>query len=44
VDDGGTPTDPYDDVFIADLGVVKETGRSDTSGRDFCEDFREFTS
>jgi hypothetical protein len=34
VDDNGTPTDPFDDEFIADLGVVKEsTGRSD----DFCE-------
>ena len=33
VDHGGTPTDPFDDEFIADLGVVKEsTGRSD----DFC--------
>ena len=33
VDHGGTPTDPSDDVFLADLGVVKEsTGRSD----DFC--------
>ncbi len=34
VDDAGTPTDPSDDVFLADLGVVKgSTGRSD----DFCE-------
>ena len=34
VDHGGTPTDPSDDEFLADLGVVKEsTGRSD----DFCE-------
>jgi len=33
VDDGGTPTDPSDDKFIADLGVVKgSTGRTD----DFC--------
>ena len=33
VDHAGTPTDPFDDEFIADLGVVKEsTGRSD----DFC--------
>ncbi|MGH9249529.1 MAG: hypothetical protein ACRD0W_08465 [Acidimicrobiales bacterium] len=44
VDHGGTPTDPSDDEFLADLGVVKVTGRSDTAGRDFCEDFREFTS
>ena len=34
IDDGGTPTDPSDDEFIADLGVVKDsTGRTD----DFCE-------
>jgi hypothetical protein len=33
VDHNGTPTDPSDDEFIADLGVVKgSTGRSD----DFC--------
>ncbi len=33
VDNGGTPTDPSDDVFLADLGVVKgSTGRTD----DFC--------
>jgi hypothetical protein len=34
VDNGGTPTDPSDDEFLADLGLVKgSTGRSD----DFCE-------
>ena len=34
VDHGGTPTDPSDDEFLADLGVVKgSTGRND----DFCE-------
>ena len=34
VDHNGTPTDPFDDEFIADLGRVKgSTGRSD----DFCE-------
>jgi hypothetical protein len=33
IDDGGTPADPSDDEFLADLGVVKgSTGRSD----DFC--------
>jgi hypothetical protein len=33
VDHGGTPTDPSDDEFLEDLGVVKEsTGRTD----DFC--------
>jgi hypothetical protein len=30
IDNGGTPTDPLDDEFIADLGVVKgSTGRND---------------
>jgi hypothetical protein len=34
IDDGGTPDDPFDDEFLADLGLVKgSTGRSD----DFCE-------
>ena len=34
IDDGGTPTDPFDDEFLEFLGVVKEsTGRSD----DFCD-------
>ena len=34
IDHNGTPTDPSDDEFIADLGLVKgSTGRSD----DFCE-------
>jgi hypothetical protein len=33
VDHGGTPADPFDDEFLADLGLVKgSTGRSD----DFC--------
>jgi hypothetical protein len=33
VDHGGTPSDPSDDVFLEDLGMVKgSTGRSD----DFC--------
>ncbi|HMG31874.1 MAG TPA: hypothetical protein VK585_17330 [Jiangellaceae bacterium] len=44
VDHSGTPTDPSDDEFLDDLGVVKVTGRVDTAERDFCEDFREFTS
>jgi len=34
IDHAGTPTDPSDDVFVEDLGVVKgSTGRTD----DFCE-------
>ena len=32
VDDGGTPTDPFDDEFIAELGPFKAAGRRD----DFC--------
>jgi len=38
VDHGGTPIDPNDDEFIADLGVVKgSTGRNDFQTFDFCE-------
>ena len=34
IDNAGTPDDPFDDEFIADLGLVKgSTGRND----DFCE-------
>lgn len=43
VDNAGTPSDPSDDVFLADLGVVKgSTGRNDLAGRDFCDDIHEF--
>jgi hypothetical protein len=43
IDHGGTPTDPSDDVFLEDLGVVKgSTGRNDLEGRDFCDDIHEF--
>ena len=45
VDHAGTPTDPSDDDFLADLGLVKgSTGRNDTEGRDFCDDLLEFTA
>jgi hypothetical protein len=45
IDHGGTPADPFDDEFVADLGIVKgSTGRNDTEGRDFCADMREFTA
>lgn len=45
VDDGGTPSDPFDDEFIEYLGEVKgSTGRNDTEGRDFCEDLLLFTA
>ena len=38
IDHGGTPTDPSDDEFIRDLGVVRlSTGRNDFEGLDFCE-------
>jgi hypothetical protein len=44
VDHGGTPQNPEDDEFLEELGIVKgSTGRNDTAGRDFCEDFLEFT-
>ena len=34
IDHNGTPTDPFDDEFLAELGLVKgSTGRND----DFCE-------
>ena len=43
VDHGGTPSDPSDDVFLEDLGLVKEsTGTNDLQGRDFCDDIHEF--
>ncbi len=39
IDHGGTPFDPADDQFLADLGIVKNsTGRNDTEGLDFCSD------
>ena len=45
VDDGGTPDDPFDDEFLEDLGLVRDsTGRNDTDGRFFCDDIAEFTS
>jgi hypothetical protein len=45
IDHGGTPGDPTDDEFIADLGIVKpSTGTNDTEGREFCDDLLEFTT
>jgi hypothetical protein len=36
IDHNGTPSNPDDDVFLEDLGVVKpSTGTNDTQGRDF---------
>ena len=43
VDHGGTPTDPSDDVEL-DFVVLKNAGQDETAGRDFCEDFAEFTT
>jgi hypothetical protein len=44
IDANGTPTDPFDDEFITDLGLLKgSTGRNDTQDRDFCEDLALFT-
>lgn len=43
IDHGGTPSDPFDDEFIDDLGVIRpSTGRNDTEGRDFCDDVHLF--
>ena len=42
IDNGGTPSDPSDDEFIADLDVLKRVGRNDTATRDFCEDIHTF--
>lgn len=44
VDYNDTPGNPDDDVFLEDLGVVKETGRKDTDDRDFCDDLVIFLS
>jgi hypothetical protein len=44
IDHGGTLDNPLDDVFIADLGIVKpSTGTNDTDGRDFCDDLLAYT-
>jgi hypothetical protein len=43
IDNGGTPADPTDDVFLKDLGQVKgSTGRNDLEGRSFCDLVREY--
>jgi hypothetical protein len=44
VDHGGTPTDPDDDAVLEERIVKPSTGRNDTEGRDFCDDFHLFTS
>jgi hypothetical protein len=44
IDHGGTPTDPDDDTILEESIARPSTGRNDTEGRDFCTDFRHFTS
>lgn len=45
IDDGGTPEDPFDDEAIEDsFQILRDTGRNDTDGRDFCADLVTFTS
>src|SRR5829696_8781569 len=45
VDNAGTPSDPTDDEFIEFVQDIKpSTGRNDSEGRVFCEDFFLFTS
>lgn len=37
-DTNGTLDDPYDDIFVADLGTIfGSTGRNDLQGIDFCD-------
>jgi hypothetical protein len=38
VDHNGTPAFPDDDIFLGVIGEPQFHGRSDTVGRDFCED------
>ena len=46
IDYQGTPGDPSDDTDVPDsFQLVKErAGRTDTDGRNFCDDLREFTT
>jgi hypothetical protein len=45
LDDGGSPANPDDDTFIADLGTTfGPHGRTDTYSRNFCSDLVVFTS
>jgi hypothetical protein len=44
IDHNGTPTDPDDDEILSETLVKGSTGRNDTEGRDFCDDFHLFTS
>ena len=44
IDLNDTPTDVSDDTFVeGSFQLLKQTGRQDTSGRDYCEDFRAIT-
>ena len=42
IDLGGTPTDPSDDEELSFRVITDLTGRTDTAGRDFCDDIHEF--
>lgn len=43
IDNAGTPEDPTDDAFLADLGRIKgSTGRNDIDGRSFCGLVRDY--
>ncbi len=44
IDLNGTPTDVSDDTFVeGSFELLKQAGRADTAGRDYCEDFRAIT-
>jgi hypothetical protein len=44
IPDGGTPGDPSDDGEAVFVGEHANTGRTDTAGRDFCQDLVLFLS
>lgn len=45
IDINGTPNDVSDDTFVeGSFQLLKQTGRQDTLGRDYCEDFRAITA
>ena len=41
IDYNGTPANTDDDIFLGET-VLRDTGRNDTEGRDFCEDLVTF--
>ena len=45
IDHGGTPEDPFDDEFIADLGFIRgHSGLDQFVGASFCDDLHDLTS